>query len=318
MRFTQDLSYHAGMLLDTERTGQFQRAIHGAVRPGDVVVDIGCGTGVLAFFACQAGARHVYAIEQGPIIGLAQDLAHANGFADRITFLHSGSWDAEIPEKADVVVSETLWNFGLGEGMVDALADGTTRWLRPGGVVIPASFEMWLAPGSLDEPFRPPTDFGTPYGLDLSRVTQAVTNSVGFVQDASDRLLGGMASVGAMALPYTGPLEIELGGTMVVERAGLLDALVGSFRARLHGKIIVSNLPPNLARSWGQAMFPLEHPVQVEPGDVVHAQIGTYADDDMTWTWSARVVRDGVTIGESAQSTADGLLPVPEPAHVAA
>lgn len=308
MRFTPDLTYHAGMLLDTERTGQFRRAVHAAVRPGDVVVDVGCGTGVLAFFACQAGARHVYAIDEGPIIGLARDLAAANGFADRVTFLHSGSWAAEVPEPADVVVSETLWNFGLGEGMVASLADASARWLRPGGIVIPASFEMLLAPAALDDPRRPGDDFGAPYGLDLSRLSTAFANSVGFVQDASDRLLGGMTSVGTIALPYGGPLEIELGGTLAIDRPGRLDALAGSFRARLHDAIGVSNAPPNAAPSWGQAMFPLARPVAVEPGDTVDVRVRTYADDDMSWRWSARVARDGRILAETEQSTRDGLL----------
>ncbi len=307
MQFSQTLAYHASMLLDTERTRQFQRAIHAAVREGDIVVDIGCGTGVLAFFACQAGAQHVYAIERGPIVGLARDLAEANGFADRVTFLHDTSWDADVPEQADVVVSETLWDFGLGEGIVDTIADASLRWLRPGGVVIPASFEMLLAPAALDRRARPPAGFEA-YGLDLSPLTHAVIHSVGTVEDASTRLLGDMAAVGGIALPYAGPEAIVLSGRLRVARAGRLDALAGSFRARLYGKLLLSNLPPNEAPNWGHAVFPIEHPVEVEPGDVVEVEVVTYASDDSTWLWSTRVVRDGATVAESKQSTLEGLL----------
>ncbi|WP_412063616.1 50S ribosomal protein L11 methyltransferase [Rubrivirga sp. IMCC45206] len=308
MQFSQTLAYHASMLLDTERTLQFQRAIHAAVTEGDIVVDIGCGTGVLAFFACQAGAQHVYAIERGPIVGLARELAAANGFADRVTVLHDPSWEVDVPEPVDVVVSETLWDFGLGEGIVDTIADASLRWLRPGGLVIPASFEMLLAPAGLARRARPPAGFGDAYGLDLSRLTNAVVHSVGTVEDASTRLLGEMTRVGGLALPYEGPEAIVLGGRLVVERAGFLDALAGSFRARLFGKVFISNVPPNEAPNWGHAVFPIEPPVRVEPGDLVEVEVVTSAHDDSTWRWSTRVTRDGTTVAESRQSTQEGLL----------
>ena len=49
---SQVLNYHLNMLLDAARIDSYQRAIEASVQPGDVVVDIGCGTGVLSFMAC--------------------------------------------------------------------------------------------------------------------------------------------------------------------------------------------------------------------------------------------------------------------------
>ena len=51
------------LLLDRERCDRFREAIHAAVKSGDVVVDVGAGTGLLSFFAAEAGAKRVYAIE---------------------------------------------------------------------------------------------------------------------------------------------------------------------------------------------------------------------------------------------------------------
>jgi predicted RNA methylase len=53
------------MLRDQRRTKSFLEAVRNVVSPGDVVIDIGTGTGILAAAAAQAGARHVYAVEIG-------------------------------------------------------------------------------------------------------------------------------------------------------------------------------------------------------------------------------------------------------------
>lgn len=40
-----------------------------------VVLDVGCGTGILSMFAVKAGARHVIGVDQSEIIYQAMDIA---------------------------------------------------------------------------------------------------------------------------------------------------------------------------------------------------------------------------------------------------
>ena len=87
---------HIRMLADNIRVEAYRRAIFKTVRKGDRVVDIGTGTGILAFFALQAGARRVYAIETGPIIEVAKKTARDNGFSDRIDFIQQDTIKADI------------------------------------------------------------------------------------------------------------------------------------------------------------------------------------------------------------------------------
>src|SRR5687767_9165425 len=95
------LDEHRRYLADGARTAAYRQAIEEAVRPGAVVLDLGCGTGVLGLLACQAGAGRVYAIDSGGVIELARKLAQANGYADRVTFVKGMSTRVELPERVD-------------------------------------------------------------------------------------------------------------------------------------------------------------------------------------------------------------------------
>lgn len=73
---------HEEMLKDTSRTLTYQRAIEG--NPDDfkdkIVLDIGCGTGILSIFAARAGAKHVYAIDNAEVALFAKEIVKKNGF----------------------------------------------------------------------------------------------------------------------------------------------------------------------------------------------------------------------------------------------
>ena len=102
------VSVHKAMLNDKRRTSLYLQSIHSTVHAGDVVVDIGTGTGVLAIAAARAGARHVYTIEAGIIGDLAKETFVKNGFADRITLIWGWSYEVSLPEPANVLVSELV------------------------------------------------------------------------------------------------------------------------------------------------------------------------------------------------------------------
>jgi protein arginine N-methyltransferase 1 len=129
---------HVEMLRDELRTDAFRRAIEEVVRPGDVVVDIGTGSGVLAVFAARAGAKKVYAIEASSIAPLAAEVFQKSGVADRVEIVRGWSTQVELPERADVLVTETIGNEPLGERIVDTVFDARRRLLVPNARIIPS------------------------------------------------------------------------------------------------------------------------------------------------------------------------------------
>jgi type I protein arginine methyltransferase len=177
---------HTVMLNDRARTSSFIESIHEVVRRGDVVVDIGTGTGVLAVAAAQAGARHVYAIEEGSIGKVAQEVFAANDLADRITLLHGRSTEVDLPERADVLVSELIGNEPLGEKILEAVSDAAKRFLKRRARLIPGGLKIFGLPVTVPESerrnhiFTPKTlqDWKAWYGIEFSPLATVNRNTL--------------------------------------------------------------------------------------------------------------------------------------------
>ena len=176
-----EIEVHRTMICDRVRTEAFERAINAVVRPGDVVLDVGAGSGILSLFAARAGAARVYAVERTSVAVLAQDLAEANGFGEVIEVIHGDLMDIELPEKVDVIVSEWLGGFGIDEGMLVPVIVARDRWLKPGGVMIPGSVTAWA--GLVHDRYLSDTvDFlrDRPYGLDLGLLVETTVNEISY------------------------------------------------------------------------------------------------------------------------------------------
>jgi predicted nicotinamide N-methyase len=122
-------------LKDRVRTEGFRRAIREVVRPGDVVVDAGAGTGILSFFAAEAGAKRVYAVEIDPVlVARLRTSIGLNGLQEIVTVIPGDVTEVALPRAVDVLIGE-LVDTGLMDEMQVAVVNG----LRARGVVGPAT-----------------------------------------------------------------------------------------------------------------------------------------------------------------------------------
>jgi type I protein arginine methyltransferase len=140
------LPVHIMMLNDHARTKSYIAAINEVVRPEDIVLDIGTGTGILAMSAAKAGAKHVYAIEATPIGQVAKAMFKANGVEDKITLLQGWSTQLQLPERADVLVSEIIGNEPLAENVLQVTGDAVHRLLKPNARLIPSKVKIYGLP----------------------------------------------------------------------------------------------------------------------------------------------------------------------------
>lgn len=280
------LSDHQRMVADGIRVKAYRDAIRAAVKPGDVVVDIGTGTGLLAVFAAQAGAKRVYAMEWGSVHRVAQDVAKANGLGDVITVLQGDSRKLSLPEPADWVISELMGSFGLEENLMGVLMDAR-RWLKPTGQFLPERLHFRLAPV-----MAPQTEAGLSFwetvdlGVDLRPVAASARADLQRA-DPADLTLLADAGLWQTVVPATLAAPHLSGSlTFPITAAGVCHGFAGWFEAELAGGVTLRNGPTDPATHWGCAYLSLDAPLAVTPGDTVTLDLKVVTVvDSITWTW---------------------------------
>jgi predicted RNA methylase len=274
-----DPAVHRTMIGDHARTEAFRRAIEEVVRPGDTVLDIGTGTGILSFFAARAGAERVYAVDNSSIIDLARRLAVANGLDDKIQFHGEPIETAPVEEQVNVIVSEWLGFFALTETMFKSFVKGRDRLLAPGGTTIPSAVHLFLAPmESADFHVREGPGFWERpvYGFDFTEmvkyeVDNFVTTSRSISQSAylaEPTLLVEIDCVKDPVDAFFFDCEVE----MVIERTGTMHGFAGHFDAVLSPSVTLSTSPFAEWTHWRQSFFPIRA-VHVEKGDRVSVKM---------------------------------------------
>ncbi|KAI9117554.1 hypothetical protein K1719_011720 [Acacia pycnantha] len=113
---------------------------------GKTVLDVGTGSGILAIWSAQAGARKVYAVEATKVAEHARNLVKANNLQHLVEVIEGSVEDITLPEKVDVIISEWMGYFLLRESMFDSVICARDRWLKPTGVMYPSHARMWIAP----------------------------------------------------------------------------------------------------------------------------------------------------------------------------
>jgi len=141
---------HEIMLKDRTRTLAYRDFMlqNKALFEGKVVLDVGCGTGILCMFAAQAGAKQVIGVDAADIIDKARIIVRENKWDHIVTFVKSKIEEAVLPvEKVDIIVSEWMGYFLLFESMLPSVLYARDKWLVEGGLVLPNQATMFIAAG---------------------------------------------------------------------------------------------------------------------------------------------------------------------------
>lgn len=295
----EGLEAHEEMLSDTVRVDAYHRAIHRHVRPGDVVLDLGTGTGLLAFMASRAGARHVYAVEHADVIDIAREIARLNGITN-VEFVRANSREFTPPLPVDVVVHEQMGDELFNENLLQNLLDVRDRVLRPGGRILPGRFRLFVEPVSMRDPMRVRRfwNIALPDGIDL-RAFEHSPIAARLDSGRHEQTWVRPGSVAATVGTPTAMLEVDLATLasidaipteFVVERTATVDAIVDGacvwFEADLGDDVVLTTSPLSTNTSWGNRMFRLDREVTAGTTLRLDVRMGQLVDAS-TWTVEA-------------------------------
>ena len=304
------ISAYGKMIDDARRTGPFVEALRAAITPDSVLLDIGTGTGIFSFLACQFGAARVYAIEPDGAIEVAKLCAKDIPGSERITWIQGPSTELDLPEQADIVVGDLHGTLPFFKGNIESLMDARKRHLKPGGRLLPSRDVLHAVPAQAPEEFERIESpwHRNAYGIDLSAAAPFVSNQWTRARSEPalpEQLLASPQSWGVV--DYTTIEVPALDNTLEwnIERAGTLHGLYVWFDGDLGEGFGYSNAPTLPELVYGRAFFPFPQATQVVPGDQVRTRLAVRkVKGDYLFRWDSRITSaDGTQKARFEQST---------------
>lgn len=299
---SSELIEHAGYFRDSRKLAAYQQALDDVIQPGDVVIDLGAGTGLLGMMAARAGAARVYMIDWGSILGPAQEIADRNGYAERMIPVRGSSTEVVLPELADVVICDQIGGFVYDAGVLEYFEDARRRLLKPGGTLVPAAFTLYLAPVSAPEA-RADVDIwaASPAGFDTTAIHRLATNTEWRIEASKAAVVALPAPIATLDASSLDPVANSV--TFEFDAPASVDGLLGWFDAELAPGVHLTNAPdsPERMQRWCN-FYPVERSLDVLEGDTLTVAIDLRPKSQHI-TWSVGWNRDESVLGRWRHST---------------
>lgn len=275
---------HEEMLKDEVRTKTYMRSIvnNPHLFKGKVVMDVGCGTGILSMFAAKAGAKAVYGIECAGIATSAKKIVAANKLDHIVTIIHGKVEEIVLPvEKVDIIISEWMGYFLLYESMLDTVLWARDKWLKPGGMLFPDKATLYITAIEDAEYREDKINFwDNVYGFDMSCIKElALVEPLVDICDPN-QVMANSCSILDIDLYTVTKEELDFSSNfkLSINRSDYCHALVAYFTvefSKTHTKVGFSTGPGsrNDYTHWKQTVFYLDQPVVASAGEILTGSI---------------------------------------------
>ena len=245
-----------------------------------VVLDVGCGTGILSMFCAKAGAKQVIAVDCSDIIEQARLIVAQNveecGLPDVITLVKGKMEDIQLPvDKVDVIVSEWMGYFLFYESMLDSVLFARDKFLVEGGVMLPDKATLYLA-GIEDGEYKQEKIewWEDVYGFKMSCMKELAL--VEPIVDCVDRQQIIASPVPVFSIDVRTCTKEDLDFTVPFKlKADCNDhchALIGYFDCEFsssHKKLVLPTGPSHTPTHWKQTVFYLKEVLTMSQGETM-------------------------------------------------
>ena len=315
-----EIELHRKLLGDSARNQALHAALKRVIKPGEsTLVDIGAGTGFISFLAQQLGAKHCTLIEYSDTLALARELARVNKFSG-LSFVQAHSGEIEKPPKADVVISETLGNFALEEGLLETLVDAR-RFLAAGGTLIPCGLRQFVSP-VFSNRIQNELDVWPQVGfdLDLSPAREAALNNM-YVKTLRPADFGGKPNLAREwdRMNFGAGPDDEQPSSLRRATVSWSDKDCGTktvygfalwWQVELIKGVSLSTSPFEPPTHWEQVYLPLLDAVRLRKSDTLELNLvsDTRAETGLRVTWQTSVRRKGKPIQTQQQDITQGRI----------
>ncbi len=284
---------YGAMFKDSQRVQAYVTALERVITPTSVVVDIGTGTGIFAFLACQLGAPRVYAIETNDAIHVAAQIARANGYADRIQFIQQPANQVQLPEQADVMVSDLRGTLPLYDQHIPIIMDARRRFLKTDGALLPQRDTLVAALITAPDLYPDYSDVWESFSLDMRAGRDHAMHTPGTYRPAVDQLLTAPQPFATLDYHMIESPNISGKATFTAQQSGTAHGYSVWFDAEVMDGLTYSNAPSEPEQVYGHLYLPLEQAVPVEVGDRVEAKfVAKLIGDDYVWQWNTTITTE--------------------------
>uniref|UniRef100_A0A8C9YVU0 Protein arginine N-methyltransferase 3 n=1 Tax=Sander lucioperca TaxID=283035 RepID=A0A8C9YVU0_SANLU len=268
-------SIHEEMLKDKVRTESYRDFMYRnpEVFRDKVVLDVGCGTGILSMFAARAGAKKVIAVDQSEIIYQAMDIVRSNQLEDKITLIKGRIEDIKLPvEQVDIIISEWMGYFLLFESMLDSVLYARDLYLADGGSVYPDLCNISLAAVGDTQKHQDHIAFWDDvYGFNMACMKKAVVPEAMVEAVKTETLISEPTVIQTIDCNRVCLSELEFASDFCLKITNTTDCTVSTHRCC---PLVMFSTGPQVTKThWKQTVFLLERPMSVQAGEELQGKI---------------------------------------------
>lgn len=271
---------HEEMLKDEVRTLTYRNSMHHNKHlfAGKIVMDIGCGTGILSMFAAKAGAKKVFAIECSNIVDYARKIVESNRLDHIITIIKGKVEEIELPDgiqHVDIIISEWMGYCLFYESMLDTVLFARDKWLKSDGLLFPDRCSLFIT-AIEDRQYKDEKInwWDDVYGFDMSSIRKvAISEPLVDVVDPK-QIVSNSCLVKEVDLYTVKKQDLEFSSpfSLMVRRNDYVQALVTFFTVeftKCHKRIGFTTAPDAPYTHWKQTVFYFEEYMTVKKGEEI-------------------------------------------------